>query len=327
MQKNILAKRIAAGFLAGLTAASLLAGCGGGGGDKGSGAANNPPKAETPAQPARATVATAPSETFKIGDNEVKAYELTGVDLKDKLRTWGLATIGDSVYFHIGVKPQHMAKVTVKNETLSDFTDLGEAGDVNAMASNGKVVIWKTKDSKAAIHDGKETKIGGKWPGDLAGIPGSDEFYVLRGGLLKVMKLENGEFKDVREISPDIRAKDLADTRLSLVYGDKDTIYARCVLNKAGETKGTPVLVAFGTDGKEIRRYEGPAGGKRDFCVTESYVVYAGADGNIRVFDKKSGKTLGDAKVNFGPFALRAKTGNDVLAYDDRGKKLYRIDF
>ncbi|MBR1760665.1 MAG: hypothetical protein IJ741_05735 [Schwartzia sp.] len=87
------------------------------------------------------------------------------------------------------------------------------------------------------------------------------------------------------------------------------------------------MLVAVGKDGKELCRYKGMAGGKRDFCVTDRDVVCADPDGNICVFEKKSAKRLGDVKLNLRPFALWTLERDKVFVYDDGDKKLYRIDF
>ena len=136
MQKGTLAKRIAAGLLTGLVSAALVTGCGGGGkpsGGSGSGAANNPPKIETPA---RAPVSTPPTMTFKFGATEAKVYELTGVDLKNIIRTNRIVMLGDDIFFHTDTKHyedqlQHVNKVTLKNETISNLVDLGPSGDIH----------------------------------------------------------------------------------------------------------------------------------------------------------------------------------------------------
>ena len=87
-----------------------------------------------------------------------------------------------------------------------------------------------------------------------------------------------------------------------------------------------PYLIAFNKDGKELCRYEGIADLPRGWAVTENYVVHTGSKGAIRVFDRKTGKVLGDATIDMRPFALWTKTGNDVIVYDDRSHKIYRID-
>ena len=319
---NLKGKLLSAAAAA-LLSVSLLAGCGGGGGNSsGSGA----PKVETPK--------TAPTMTFKFGSHEAKVYELAGVDLRNNINTWELAVLGSDVYFQCGRKPPHMGKVTMKGETISDFTDLGETDDNHTIAMNDKVVLWKGPKDALVVYDGKTTKVGGKWPGQLVakvggGISCRDEFYFLNGRSLKMGKLKDGSIKDVQEIVPNLTATspDFKNAQFFPVASDKDDVYLRTILQKPGENKKIPVLVAFDKKGKEIRRYEGMPGARKGFCVTDKYVVFADPEGNVRVFDKKNGKSLGDVKITFGVFALTTVKGNSIIAYDDSSKKLYRIDF
>ena len=338
MQKRTLTKRIVAGLAAGMLSASLLVGCGGGSGGGSGAPKNDPPKAAAPAKPARAAVATAPTMTFKFGNEEAKVYELTGVDLKKKIRTGKIVKMGDDIFFHTDTvgeeKETHINKVTVKGETISGLADLGMSGDIDELATNGKTVLWQTsrkevpKDS-LAIYDGKERNIGGKWPGSIMGDPETGEFVVVRGTLIKTAKLENGEMKDVKTIIQDYR-KTFPEFNMAIlkpVCVDKGEMYLRTFLKKEGEKNTTPYLVVFDKEGKELRRYEGVKELPRGWAVTENYVIHTGSKGDIRVFDKKSGKVLGDAKIEMRPFELWTATGNDVIVYDDRADKLYRIDF
>ncbi len=315
--------KIISAAAAGLLAVSLIAGCGGGGGNSsGSGA----PKVEAPK--------SAPTMTFKFGSHEAKVYELAGVDLRNNINTWELAVLGNDVYFQCGRKPPHMGKVTMKGETISDFTDLGETDDNHTLAMNDQVVLWTGTKDALVVYDGKTTKVGGKWPGQLlakvgGGISGRDDFYFLSGRSLKMGKLKDGSITDVKEIVPNLTniSPDFKGAQFFPVASEKDDIYVRTILQKAGENKRIPVLVAFDKKGKELRRYEGMAGSRKGFCVTDKYVIFADQDGNIRVFEKKSGKSLGDVKITFGVFALATVKSNSIIAYDDSGKKLYRIDF
>ncbi len=219
MTKVGLLRRAGTIIAAGLLAILLLVGCGGvNGGNK---APDTEKQTKSP-----------PTETFKYGTHEAKVYALTGVDLQDKIRTWRLAALGNDIFFQVGNKPAHMAKVTLQGEVMSDYVDLGETGDSNDIAVNDKIALWEGHNYKLATYDGKE-----------------------------------------------------------------------------------------------IQRYEGVPGGRREFCVTDKYVVYADAEHNVRVYDKKNGKLLGDAKVSFQPFALWTLKGNEVLVYDEVSKLLYRIDF
>ena len=308
---------------AGLLAVSLLAGCGGGGGNSsGSGA----PKVETPK--------STPTMTFKFGSHEAKVYELAGVDLRDRINTWELAVLGNDVYFQCGRKPPHMGKVTMKGETISDFADIGETGDGHTLAMNDKVVLWEGKNHALVVYDGKTEKTGGRWPGQLlakvgGGISGRDDFYFLSGKSLKEGKLKDGSIKDVKEIVPNLTtiSPDFKNAQFFPVASDKDEIFIRTVLQKPGQNKKIPVLVAFDKKGKELRRYEGMEGSRKGFCVTDKYVIFVDPEGNFRVFEKKSGKKLGEGKITFGAFALCTVKGNSVIAYDESSKKLYRIDF
>lgn len=341
MQKGTLAKRIAAGLLTGLFSAALITGCGGGGGKpsggSGSGAANNPPKIETPA---RAPVSTPPTMTFKFGQTEAKVYELTGVDLKNIIRTNRIVTMGDDIFFHTDTKYyedklQHVNKVTLKNETISNLVDLGPSGDIHEMTTNGKIVLWQsnrkaTEKDKLVIYDGKEAKTAGKWSGSPEGDPSSDNFYVLWGHELREQTLENGEWKIGKKLIEDYQKMDPEFGRVSFknVCVKDGEIYIRYFLpKKDGEKEDTPMLIALDKNGKELRRYEGVKELPRGWAVTENYVIHSGSKGDFRVYDRKTAKLLGEAKIEMRPFVLWTKTGNDVIVYDDRAKKLYRIDF
>lgn len=61
--------------------------------------------------------------------------------------------------------------------------------------------------------------------------------------------------------------------------------------------------------------------------VTANYVIQAGSLGTFRVFDRETGTLVADLKLNMRPFTMALAKGNDVFVYDDRAKKLYRIDF
>ena len=224
--------------------------------------------------------------------------------------------------------------IEVARAYARDFTDLGETDDNHTIAMNDKVVLWKGTKDALVVYDGKTTKVGGKWPGQLlakvgGGISGREEFYFLGGKKLKMGKLKDGSIKDVQEIIPDLTATspDFKNAQFFPVASDKDEIFVRSVLQKPGQNKKVPVLVAFDKKGKELRRYEGMEGSRKGFCVTDKYVIFIDPDGNFRVFEKKSGKKLGEGKLTFGVFALATVKGNSIIAYDESAKKLYRIDF
>ena len=322
MTKVGLLRRAGTIIAAGLLAILLLVGCGGvNGGNK---APDTEKQTKSP-----------PTETFKYGTHEAKVYALTGVDLQDKIRTWRLAALGNDIFFQVGNKPAHMAKVTLQGEVMSDYVDLGETGDSNDIAVNDKIALWEGHNYKLATYDGKETVINGRWPGQIisktgrGGIVGREEFYFIKGKTLFMGKLKDGTLKDTKEIVNDLNAisPDFSRAQIFPICSDENGIYLRYVMNKPGDNRKMAILVALDKNGKEIQRYEGVPGGRREFCVTDKYVVYADAEHNVRVYDKKNGKLLGDAKVSFQPFALWTLKGNEVLVYDEVSKLLYRIDF
>ena len=339
MQKGTLAKRIAAGLLTGLVSAALITGCGGGGGKSsgGSGAAqNNPPKIEVPA---RAPVSTTPAMTFKFGETEAKVYELTGVDLKGIIRTGRLAVLGDDIFFHTDTKHyedklQHMNKVTMKNETISNLVDFGPSGDIDELATNGKVVIWQsnrkvTEKDKIMIYDGKEAAVAGKWSGKPMGDAETGNFFVQWGHELREQKLENGEWKEIKKIIEDYQklGAEFEKAGLHPVCVSKGEIYLSAYFPKGSGSDQDAYLIAFSKDGKELRRYEGVKELPRDWAVTENYVVSCGKRGMFRVYERQSGKLLGEVKTSLNPHTICTSKGNDVIAYDFNKKKLYRIDF
>ena len=199
---------------------------------------------------------------------------------------------------------------------------------------NDKVLLWKGPKDALVVYDGKTTKVGGRWPGQLfakigGGISGREEFYFLGGKALKKGKLKDASFKDVEVIVQDLTkvSPDFKSAQFYPVASDKDEIFIRTILQKPGQNKKIPLLVAFDKKGKDLRRYEGMEGSRKGFCVTDRYVIFADPNGNFRVFEKKTGRKLGEGKITFGAFALVTVKGNSIIAYDENAKKLYRIDF
>ncbi|MBR2182920.1 MAG: hypothetical protein IJ858_05810 [Acidaminococcaceae bacterium] len=298
-----------------------------GGGDKKGETKPAAPKT-TVAVPARPAVSTAPSMSFKFGEKEAKVYELKGVDLAKKIRTNRLAVANGAAYFFVDMKPMQLGKVTLKNETISDLTLIANSGGIDFLATNGKEVLFRTSDGKMGVYDGKQVAKGDKWLGETIGAAGSNEFYIMQGTALKAATLEGNSLKNIHDIIADYKKIPAFDRAiLKPVYADSNEIYLRTFLRKEGVKDAVPTLVVFDKQGKELRRYEGVQKLPRGWAVTANYVIHTGSMGDFRVFDRATGKKLGDAKVGLRPFALYTITGNDVLLYDDRADKLYRIDF
>ncbi len=315
-------KRMAWGLAAAFLAASLLSGCGGGSGDSAA--------KDAPVAPATQSAGAKPSMTATLGQREINAYELTGVNLAKKIRTGRLAVIGNTIYFHGGTKPSELYKVTMKGDTISDLTAIGESGSVDDLADNGRVVLYRSADEhKTAIYDGKALVLGDPWPGEMAGVAGTSEFFYLRGVSLKAVNLDGATFSDARDVIKNYKlTPELTKVTLRLVCAEAEEIFLRCVIRKLKEnTPGIPILIAFNRKGKEIRRYEGVPELPRGWAVTKDYVIHCGSKGLFRILDRKTTQVLGETRFNMRPFALCAMEGNQVLVYDDRSEKLYRIDF
>ena len=346
MTKESLNKRIGTGLLAGLFSVALLTGCGGdevtssgASGSSGSGV----PKAEIPA---RAEVRTSPTATFIFGEHEAKVYELTGVEFKKFVNPSSkIVTMGDAIFFsnfpnsNEDKKP-HICKVTMKGETLADLQVLTPSGNVRALATNGKVVLWPGGGTnKIMTYDGTEPKEGaGKWGGDLAGVPGSDEFYEIYGsnGKVKLNKLENGEFKDAKTL-----VESLAETKpeyakgaFQAVCADKNEVYVT-ISGKDDKGQNFCNLIVLDNSGKELRHFEGQAG---EWVVMNNYIAHFSGDNRVKIFDRQIGDPIGEAPLEIGQADANGRLkssgkkawtikGNDVLIFDAANEKFYRIDF
>ncbi|MBQ7516423.1 MAG: hypothetical protein IJS96_09095 [Schwartzia sp.] len=316
-------KRMAGGLVAAFLVAVLLAGCGGGGGQAAKDAA-------APAQPAATAVTTPPAMTALLGQKEIRAYELTGVDLRKKIRTGRLVVMGDTIFFHGGTKPSQLFKATVKGETISNLTVIGESGSIDDLATNGQVVLYRSaNDHHLAAYDGKTLTEGDDWPGEMAGVDGTQEFYYIRGAALKAGTFDGKTLQNVRDVIKNYKLRpELKAVTLRLVSAEANEVFLRCAIKKSRENpQSIPTLIAFNREGKEIRRYEGVEELPRGWAVTKDYIVHCGSKGMFRLINRANGQVLGDLRFNMRPFALCAMEGNQVLVYDDRSEKLYRIDF
>ncbi len=161
------------------------------------------------------------------------------------------------------------------------------------------------------------------------GVPGKDEFYCMRGPMLRAGVLEDGEFKATRDVIRNYKLQpEFTKVMMRPVDADANTVYLKCTIKKNGaNTQGVPTLIAFDKFGKEVRRYEGVSEMPRDWVVTKDYIIHCGSRGMFRILNRTNGQVVGETRFNMRPFALCAMGDNKVLVYDDRSEKLYRIDF
>lgn len=321
-------KKVAAGILAGLLSASLVAGCGGGGGSSSGGTAK--PAASAPAVPQREKVKTPPTTTFKFGEHEAKVYDLKGIDLKQQEITpnFGyLVATKDAMYFHAkkkGDKDQSLWQLKYDHENLTGIGPVGLSSTISILATNGKTVYCQSKEDTFDWYDGK-TFHTGKKNADLrpiAAAAGTDTLYTYTkmGETITKGRFANGEIKDAKEV---IGKQEFA---MRPLYADDKEIFIRTSFKKDGKTIET--LVAFDMNGKELRRFEGFPSNENpyDWTVTANYVVHVKAKGVFRVYDRATGKLIADVETKLKPYRMATVTGNDVLVYD-LDKKFYRVDF
>lgn len=351
MNFNNISKHLAAGMMVGCLTLTLFTGCtekaktdNAGNGDAPQPAnvtetkdQGNAPagglSAEPIPVPERAEVSTEPTFTLTFGDKEAKGYELPGVDLSgkedaNKARTSAIVTMNGDVYFYLDTKPtMSLAKVKLDGEKISDLSIVGDGYSINELTTNGNAVIFKDHDKMLNVYDGKELKKGEKCHkfNPLA-IPGTNDIYYMQGHKLKQAKLDGANITDEKEVVDFEEFEKANELSVGLFGIDGDVIFLQSQIKRDGHR--VPIMLAMNKDGQEICRFEGLDDLPRGWTVTNNYVIHCGSKGNFRIYDKASGKLLGDAHVeNINPFVLHTLQGNDVLVYDDRGHKFYRIDF
>ena len=341
-------KRVAAGILAGLLSASLIAGCGGDSG-KSSGGTAKPAAASTVSVPSRAPVSTPPTTTFKFGEHEAKVYELKGVDAWKESRTniGHLAVTKDAIYFHgkkrDGDPQQYLWKLSYNKEQLTAMEPVAPANGFEVLGTNGTEVYFRSNEKTLDVYDGKTLRKGKEWQADeMVGSSAAntkDIFFLKQGGVAKSTADDTSKF-DMVVKQIDANKENIGG--MDIVYADGKEIYVRGNIRKQGAKVSTPTLLVFDMTGKEIRRYEGIEDTPRGWAVTANYVVHASAKGMIRVFDRATGSQIGEATLELRPatgsqngkepaklrpFQFFTVTGNDVIMFDDKDNKFYRIDF
>ena len=319
-------KKTLVGLMTVLLAVILAAGCGGGsGGSSGSGS-----KGEPTAKPK-----FPPRETFKIGDREGKVYALANFESKSYARGSKIVVMGKSIYYHgktPGTGKTQLVKVDYDKETLSPPVAVGESYDrgLHILATNGKVVAYETGKGNRGFYDGKKAVEGKKFQeGAMAGGEKGGPFYMVHGvAAILTGTFSGGDFTQQKEIIKDYRRAPLRlQGAVVPVFADEKGFYLAVDEKKSGAHEGEPTLIYLDRGGKEIRRFTGIEELPRGWVVTANYVIHAASKGAFRIFDRATGAMVTELKLNMRPFDVALVKGNDVLVYDDRAKKLYRVDF
>ncbi len=288
--------------------------------------------------PKRKPVATSPAFTFKFGEVSGNAYELKGLNFsgKDggpKARTGALAYMQNAIYLYKDSQPPKLLKVNLKDESLSDPTEIGDGNAINSLTSNGKVVIFKNADKKLAVYDGTKTSVGENVPGIIpVGCVSDGEFYSQKGSTVKASKLEDTAFIGEHDLFNLDDNPQLKDMKLGLFCIDGGEIF---MLGKVKETVNghnldgvsQSTMVAVNHQGQEVCRYTGFGSSSRDWAITTNYVIATDSTGQFRVFGRSNGQILGEFATDVTPLVMNTVTGNDVIVYDEKTDKLYRFDF
>lgn len=328
----MLMKRVAAGILAGLLSASLIAGCTGGGG-KGD---DSKKPAATPS--AKVEMKGEPSSTFPFGNKTAKVFALEGPAAKEDFNFTGerIVFANGAIYHHgetsdgKGGDIAGLYKLPLKGNAITGREFVAKSDDGpdhrNLAASRGNVLFQLDEGDKLAIYDGKNiTKSDSKWKDDYDAMVG----FVEGDGLLLVRSLDTictakqelSEIKGVKEVVKDAREvlklKDAGPMRP--VYADANELFVSCQVNADDFTTD---LFAFDKNGKPGLRYAGIKEDAADWAVTKNYVVQAGKDGAILIYERKSGKKIYDAKArDLNPSYLCSMGGDMILLYDDWNNK------
>lgn len=309
----------------GLGASLFMSGCGGG-----STSSNGP------AIPHRTATTTQPLATFQFGNKTAKVYDIKGVKMND-YSFYVLAADKNSVYLKRNevkqkgqvVVPQQLEQLRISKETLqeSKVITVLTSNSVRATANDKGVFFIKDRKTRDyAWYDSKSGKLtehikldaaeqdvtaasNGKYY--YANMMGIYEFTFNDGKVTEKMIIDRATLKKLNP-NGDFYVED----------ADNNKLYVATYF--AGNTPGMMVLDFKGV---EKFRIEGVKDLPRTWAVTTNYIMHAGSDGDVKIFNKVDGKLLGTTKVNgLRFFKATTATGNDVYMSDDRNRKLYRID-
>ncbi|MBQ7503067.1 hypothetical protein IJT93_10265 [bacterium] len=336
-------------FAAGLMMTGLLSACIGGN-EPAPGSDNPQPKQaaadkqentkiETPTRPERAGQ---PSLTFKFGDREAKAYELKGSEdpVELGLRKFFIASEDALYFFRQDPKNKEAQKTDsklesvyciyrqpYKNETLGEAELIDTVYDTYPLSTNGKIVYYVAKDKLPASYDGSQKHYGEKLDGltkNPACVHGSDEIFFTDGDIIYKAALKDGKLEG-KEVFINGQENEALKDGFSLAHADAGGVFVS-VYKTVGD-KEIKYYNEFDKKGNLVRSYEGVSELPRDWAVTANYVIATGSKGIFKIYDRSNGKLIEEAQADMRPFSLYTVVGNDVLVYDDRAKKLYRIDF
>ncbi len=301
-------KKLICGILAALMACTF-AGCGGG----------EKPKAK-PAAP--------PVASVKAGEKTVDIYEYTGADwtlIKDRMLE--LTRNGNQLYFLDFGKQGNKAilyQATVEQETLKDMKAVVD----NVVLSHGLTLVGKNlyfvQNGNLSYYDGKavhQTDTNRSRTDDIFTAAGKDnEIYRYYNGKQKLEKgkLENGKFTEGATFLT--LPSDYGRTNGKTLVAEKDALYFQF------DAKAKHQTDVYDNKGK--LRYTIDTGSyAKNIVVTSHYVVVPDKKKNVKIYDKKDGKEIGECKLPKLEMLSATAAGDDSIIFSDIStKKIYRAD-
>lgn len=315
-------------------AALVLTGCGGGTGTK-------KPKTDTP-----------PTATAQLGNQTVNLYEYTGESLKGKVTAFPHILVdGDHLYVHyMGPLPEDNSKhVRTVNQILVDHETVKEVktlpGNVNLdrpfFISNHDLYMTHIGKDWTAWWDGKELHTARDAMPSAFGTGVDSKVYYWGDGKkskevgIHQADIVNAEIKNdnlVLSISyKDIFGSEDQNKReyeFSRIRADKDGFYIemRKMVNKVANGYK---LYAYDNQGKPYCTVENFDKNASVYAITENYIVAAKENSNgglYKVYEKKTGKDLGEFEMPAIPYIMDGGNGDSVMIFSKKEQKMYRMD-
>lgn len=308
---------------------------------------SDPEKAEQKAEPAadaeKVQVSGQPDLTFKFGSHEAKVYEMKKEEASDEfgIRRYFKAT-GNAIYFFREDPKVAEARKTDKklksvynlhkrpysDRSFGEVELIDEGVDPYFLTTNGKDVYYIVRPKTPAYYDGSKKHHGQDYktatnhPTYANGIS-SDIFYDYGGQVFKANIKEDGSIENETLFLNTEESPELKDNGgFGLVYADPYNVFIN-VYKKAGD-KDVQFCYEFNNAGQFERSYEGLTDHQYDWAVTKNYVIAAGT-GVIKIYDRSNGKLIEEVKTELSPSVLAPISGDEVMFYDNRAKKVYRM--
>lgn len=308
---------------------------------------SDPEKAEQKAEPAavseKAQIDGQPDLTFKFGSHEAKVYEMKKEEAPDEfgIRRYFKAT-GEAIYF-FREDPKvaearktdnklksvyNLLKRPYRGRTFGEAEVIDEGVDPYFLTTNGKDVYYIVRPKTPAYYDGSKKHHGQdfknttKHPAYAYGIS-SDIFYDYGDEVFKANIKEDGSienetlFLNVAE-TPEIKE----NGGFGLAYADPYCVFIN--VYKKVDGKNVQFYYEFNNSGQFVRSYEGLTDRQYDWAVTPSYVIATGSKA-IKIYDRSDGKLIEEVKTELSPSVLAPISGDEIMFYDSRAKKVYRM--